>query len=209
MTFGEMHDLVDVILDKSQTAYFEPSEKDTFLNLAQNELVKNRYKLFEVNEKRREDLLPLVRQFAFVGTSVINLDIVPDFFLILSLKGDFLICGEEQEVALRPRKFDEIYRTSEDPFNRVDDDHPAYVMFNNGVNNIIEIRPTTKVVVANGELTYLKRPLAIDGENNPNSVPELPEHTHEEIVNIASRKMMLTVEAPTYQGQGGETLMQE
>jgi len=207
MTFGEMHNLVDTLLDKAQTAYFEPSEKDEFLTLAQNELLKNKYKLFEVNEKRREDLLPLVRQFTFNG-NVLNLDSVDDFFLVLSLRGDFEICGQTQTVALRPRKFDEIYNTSDDPFNRVDDDHPAYVQYHNGVNNIVEVRPTTQALT-NGELTYLKFPAPIDGTGNSGGTPDMPEHTHEEIVNVAVRKILLTIEGPGYQGQGQEVSIME
>ena len=209
MTFQQMHDLVDTMLDKAQTAYFEPAEKDVFLNLAQNELVKAKYKLFEVNEKRREDLLPLVRQHNFVN-NVLNLDAVTDFFLILSVRGDFDICGQQQTVALKPRKFDEIYRTSDDPFNKVDDEHPGYVQyFNSALGfNSLEVRPAT-AVISNGEMMYLKRPAVIDGENTPGNSPDLPEHMHEEIVNVAVRKILLTIESQTYEGQVGEISVME
>jgi len=214
MTFLEMHDLVDVLTDKVQTGYFEPIEKDNFLNLAQMEFVKTRYKAFEVNEKRREDLMPLVVQSTGVGGSIV-LNTVPDFFLVLALTANIDKVDPcsgivtKLDILVEPMKWDSYWAVQNDPFNKPTQDNVVYLQYNDGANDILEIYPTT-LTFNTWQLTYLKIPAAIDGTNNPASLPDLPLHTHEEIVNIAVRKMLLNVEqASLYEGQIGENMIME
>ena len=209
-----MHDLVDVLTDKVQTGYFEPIEKDNFLNLAQMEFVKTRYKAFEVNEKRREDLMPLVVQAGGAGNQIV-LNTVPDFFLVLALTSNIEKvdpCSGNvitTDVLVKPMKWDSFWAVQNDPFNRPTQDNVVYLQWNDGANDMLEMPPNT-LTFNQWQLTYLRTPAAIDGTNNTGVEPDLPLHTHEEIVNIAVRKMLLNVEqASLYEGQIGENMIME
>ena len=89
-TFKDMHDLVDLLMDKHDLPWFTPEEKDTFLNLAQLEFVKETYSLFELNEKKKQDIAPLVRSARINGpVSAFFTDILPEFMFFLNMAGWF------------------------------------------------------------------------------------------------------------------------
>lgn len=89
MTIAETHTYIDIRLDKANAAWFTPAEKDNFIIQAVNEYVKVKHKLFETNEKVREDLLTLVSEpFVVAASSTIDLDAVPDFLFVLRLEAD-------------------------------------------------------------------------------------------------------------------------
>ena len=109
---------------------------------------------------------------------------------------------------VKPMKWDSYWAVIDDPFNKPTQDNLVYLQYNDGANDILEFYPTS-LTYNSWALTYLKLPIDIDGTNNPGLEPELPEHTHEEIVNIAVRKMMLNIESQSYQGHAGETSIME
>jgi hypothetical protein len=204
MTFDEMHELVDVELDKHDLPWFETEEKDLWLNLALNEFVKTRYREFEINEKRREDIRTLIRELTGTTASVV---LPGDFMFALSLKGEFSVidCGQSlvKERSIRPAQHDDINKMKSDPFNTPDNNHPLYVSNQTGYTIESESTPV------GWTLTYLKLPNPIDATNNGGASPDLPEYTHEEIVNIAVRKIMGNIEKETYQLQVNEINNQE
>jgi hypothetical protein len=206
MTFGEAHEQIDILLDKHDAPWYEAREKDVFLNYAQSEFVKNRYAEFELNEKRRQDLRTLIQTENGTG-STISLSLIPTFMFALSLKGTFTVSsgGLSKTVSksISPMQHDDINVATEDPFNSPSNDDPYYLTN----ANTLAINSTT--APSNWELTYLKRPNAVDGENNPNIEFELPVHTHEEIVNIAIRKILKTMADETYNLQINEINEQE
>ncbi len=186
--------------------------KDKFLNLAQAEFVESRYRLFEQNERIRKALIPLVRQTTGVNASEINLSIIPDFMFTLSLAGEFSeICGTETSwKKISPQQLDDEFENDNDPFNKNDDSNPGYIEQNNGSNDVAIIISTNPAI--NYVLKFLKRPVDVFlDENNPsnNVDSEMPQFTHEEIVNIAVRKMMATTEQQlNYQFQQNEIAKQ-
>jgi hypothetical protein len=206
MTFGEAHEQIDILLDKHDAPWYEAREKDVFLNYAQSEFVKNRYAEFELNEKRRQDLRTLIQTENGTGSTVL-LNLIPTFMFALSLKGTFTVSsgGLSKTVSksISPMQHDDINVATEDPFNSPSNDDPYYLTN----ANTLAINSTT--APSNWELTYLKRPNAVDGENNPNIEFELPVHTHEEIVNIAIRKILKTMADETYNLQINEINEQE
>jgi hypothetical protein len=208
MTIIEMHELCDLLLDKADSPWFSSSEKDKFLNLAQAEYVESRYRFFEQNERIRKALIPLVRQSTGAAVSEINLDLIPDLMFTLSLAGEFnLTCGTGTTWnKIYPIQLDDEFGNDKDPFNKIDDTNPGYTEGNNGTNNVATIISDNAPL--NYVLKFLKRPIDVfldenDPLNNVNS--EMPVFTHEEIVNIAVRKMMATTEQQlNYQFQQNE-----
>jgi hypothetical protein len=208
MTIAEMHDLCDLLLDKSGAPWYNPVEKDTFLNLAHMEFTETRYREFEFNEKRREELLSLVRTFSVTNQSTIDLGTVPDFLFVLNISGkweDGCEPSGERLESISPVALDKLAGSQADPFNRNDDSNPGYIQRNNGTTNLIEILSENTPVSL--ELNYLKIPVKVDFNAGIDS--ELPVGTHEEIVNIAVRKMMMVVEDGKYQIQLNEMNNQE
>lgn len=205
MTIQEMHTLCDLLLDKANAPWFNPVEKDVFLNLAQMEFVKTRYSEFEKNEKRREDLTSLVRRQVFTNTKEINLSNITDFLFILSVSGKVNNCGTLSIEEISPVQHDDFVRGQKDPFNKSSLKNVLYVHINNGTSNLIEIQLDD--VLEEVTLVYLKSPVKVSLSGNINC--EISEHTHEEIVNLAVRKMMMTVQDQNYQVQMNEINNQE
>ncbi len=207
MTIAEMHTLIDLLIDKADAPWFNPTEKDKFLNLAQIEFVETRYTQFEAVEKRREELLPLVQKLPFIGVNIIDLSAVPNFLYVLSLQAymtDDCVPGGLRLAPIHPIQLDDFAGSENDPFNKTSDDNVGYTQYNNAGVNTIEVHSTT--IPSSLELFFLKRPVDVNITIPTNS--ELPVSTHEEIVNIAVRKMMMTVQDPSYQVQMNEIQQQ-
>jgi hypothetical protein len=205
MTVAEMHILCDEILDKSNAPWFNAIQKDIYLNLAQEEYVETRYKEFEVNEKRRKELISLIRRSDFNNISVINLSNIPDLYYILSIIAEINDCGNLIKKSVKPIQHDDFGKSQEDPFNRNDNENPGYLEINNGTDNLVEI--LSEDVPNKVSMVWLKIPRKIDLSTNTDC--ELPVITHKEIVDIAVRKMMFVTENPSYQVQINEINNQE
>lgn len=202
-----MHTLIDLLLDKADAPWFNPSEKDRYLNLAQIEFVETRYMQFEAIEKRREELLPLVKNSPYVGVDLINLNTITDFLYVLSIQAymiDSCVSTGLRIEPVHPIQLDDFAGSQGDPFNKTSDNNVGYTQFNNGTNDIIQIHSDT--IPSNINLFYLKRPIDVSITVPTNS--ELPVSTHEELVNIAVRKMMMTIQDPNYQVQMNEIQQQ-
>lgn len=227
MTFTQMHDLFDQLIDKVDAPYFDDGEKDRFLNLAQMEFIKQRYSEFEFDEKRREDLVSLVTEFVVTGTSILTTwvqgvidenatagitmnSIDKDYLFIVDLSGDFNVaCGStttSKRCFMKPLQRDDLNKALKDPFNKPTNESPAYVQIGYTVTTV-PFGGGTATITRNRNISiyadsaptkvvghYIKKPVDIDGENNGSGIPELPEHTHEEIVNLAVRKAFSNIE---------------
>lgn len=214
MTIQEWHDTADILIDKADAPYFNSSEKDKFFNLAQVEFAETRYAQFEFNEKRRKELIPLVRVSTAITGNIINLDSITSFLFVLNLRGVFSDgCGGEKRKRISPISLDTEGEDDSDPFNNHTDDNtnPGYTEYNDGTNNIIDIESKDNPVSIS--MKYLKRPLNVflDEAVPANSIQsEMPVGTHEEIINIAVRKMLFTVQDQlAYQLQTNEIKSQE
>lgn len=204
MTNAEAQEMIDVILDKHETGWFEPEEKDIYLNLALSEFVKDRYKEFEVNEKRREDIRTLIKENTGAGATI---NAPADMMFVISLKGTFVLtdCGTAKNVErfIKPSQHDDINKVQSDPFNKPENKFPLYLTTSTG----FDVRSDTAPL--DYTLTYIKTPVQFDGTNNPNGSIDLPDYTHEEIVNLAVRKILFILEKQTYNLQVNEIQNQE
>lgn len=251
MTFGELHTLVDLLMDKSDLPWFTDVEKDKFLNLAQMEFVKERYNRFEVDEKAKQDLATLVRSIRINEEGkVFMVSTLPDFMFFVNMVAYFddsalqrstkdytsdhdenisntsidvddihklrpdrksLISSASETIladtirrSVKPVQLDDLNQAFGDPFNEPTDECPLYVVRSDPKGHqYVEIYSTTDPKMI--DVDFLKQPIEIDGTNNPSNSPELIEYAHEEIANIAVRKMLENVESPRYQTQIHET----
>lgn len=204
MTFAEAHETLDVIIDKHDLAWFEPEEKDIFLNFAQQEFINQRYSEFEVNEKRRQDLRTLITTVTGSGFSV---PVPANLLFVLSLRGEFTVdkCGNitQRESHIMPMQHDDINKVIHDPFNKPSNTEPLYITEANQFLIKSDSAPTS------WELVFIKTPIVVNGTSNPSGVFETPEYTHNEIVNIAIRKMLGSIENENYALQVNEIKNQE
>lgn len=204
MTNAAAHEMIDVLLDKHETGWFEPEEKDIYLNLALSEFVKDRYKEFEVNEKRREDIRTIIETVIGAGATI---NAPADMMFVISVKGTFVVtdCGTAKNVEryIKPTQHDDINKIESDPFNKPANQYPLYVTTSTG----FDVRSDTPPL--DYTLTYIKVPVQFDGTNNPNGVIDLPPYTHEEIVNLAVRKILFILGEQTYNLQVNEIQNQE
>jgi hypothetical protein len=215
MTFLEMHTLFDVLMDKSGRPWFNASEKDLFFNLAQNEWVKTRYKEFEVNEKRREELSPLVRSITFGAVTDINVSTVTDFMFVLAMEITYTytnVCAgtsQPRTTYAKPMQLDDFYKVKDNAILKPSQRYPVYIEYATSPSaRILQIHGTTPTAV---RMFYLKTPAAINGTSagTQNNSPDLPVWAHEEIVNVAVRKALENVESPRYQTQMMEIQKEE
>jgi hypothetical protein len=200
-----MHEQFDLLMDKHEQPYFETEEKDKYLNIALLEYVKTRYKHFEVIEKRREDLRPLISHVSGTGISI-SFATITDMLFVISLRATYDVteCGitSSKESVVKPVQHDDYYKIVNDPFNKPTNTSPAYLDY----SNYIQIYPSG---VTGWTLVYLKYPTTIDGKNNPTVSSDMPPYTHHEIVELAVRKAMVGTENPSYQAQVNEINVME
>lgn len=212
MTLQEWHDTADLLIDKADAPYFNSTEKDRFFNLSQVEFTETRYGQFEFNEKRRKELIPLVRVSTAITNKTINLDAITDFLFVLNLRGIFSDgCGGTKGEKISPIRLDTEGEDDNDPFNKHDNDNPGYTEYNDGTNNIVEIQSETDPVSISMKYLKLPRNVFLDEAVPANTIEsEMPDGTHEEIINIAVRKMLFTVQDQlAYQLQTNEINQQE
>lgn len=208
MTIVEMHELCDLLLDKADSPWFNSIEKDKFLNLAHAEFFESRYRQFEFDERTRKELLPLVKTYTQSNSATIDLSSIPSYVFTLNLIGTFKSkCGTgTTKRPIVPVQLDDEAYNEIDPFTKSDNEFPTYTEENNGTSNLALIKSSS--VPLSYVLKYLKSPRFVKNDtanpiNNVNS--EMPLFTHEEIVNIAVRKMMANTEQQlNYQMQQNE-----
>ena len=97
--------------------------------------------------------------------------------------------------SIKPVQLDDYKSSLNDPFNKPSDRNPMYVLRSdqNG-HPYIEILSDT--APTNIYVDYLKIPASINTTSTPSGTMELPSFVHEEIANIAVRKMLENIENP-------------
>lgn len=203
MTIIEMHKLADLLIDKANAPWFTSEEKDMFINLAMKQVVDVNYREFEKDEEARAKLNTIVRTTNLGAVAQVNLTAITDFRYTLALKGTTPdSCGNLVSRKISPVQWDDEAGNQNDPFNKNSDTNLGYVQENIvGTGNVLRIlSDTTPTDVT---LVYLKTPVDVDASANINC--ELPDSVHEEVVNLAVRKMLGTVESQfQYQIQANE-----
>ena len=105
-----------------------------------------------------------------------------------------------------PAKFvqqDDIHALLYDPFNTTTDKYPKYTI----QENFIDIYSDNTFIPIFVELTYIRHPKRMDSIQGVGC--ELPEHTHQELIEMAIQSILEATENPRYQTQSREVLESE
>lgn len=98
---------------------------------------------------------------------------------------------------------DDIPTIMDDPFNRTSFHSISYSI----KENFIDLYSDNTFVIPKAFIVYIRRPNAISITNNVGC--ELPEHTHQEIVEMAVKSILEGIESQRYQSQSMENLESE
>ena len=98
---------------------------------------------------------------------------------------------------------DDLFAILDDPFNTTKSSSPLYTM----QENFVDLYTTDKFLPNAAYIKYVRRPALMDYGRGLGS--ELPEHTHDEIVEMAVKSILEGIESPRYQSQSGEVLESE
>lgn len=220
MTVAQMHILFKVELDKVDTLSYpdiSPNELDLILNDTQDLFVTQRYREFELIQKRTDDLRTLVltttlTPVSVTGTTLYSVTLPSDywFYLRSSSVGTGIVCGVSQSIPLKNvlTTHDRVDVLLDDPFNSPDTSQ-ALIYFE---GNTMLIN-TGGNVLTSVNLTYLRKPLRMSlgatGINSPvgaTNICELPDNTHREIVAMAVRRTLEIVESVRYSNNRQEPI---
>lgn len=98
---------------------------------------------------------------------------------------------------------DDLYKVLGDPFNSTKSSAPLYTI----QENFVDLYSNLKFVPVDLVIKYLRFPHDMNIARGIGS--ELPQHTHDEIVEMAVKSILEALEQPRYQTQTGEVLESE
>ena len=98
---------------------------------------------------------------------------------------------------------DDLYALLDDPFNSTKSSSPLYTI----QENFVDLYTTSEFLPQDIYIKYLRRPALMSYSRGIGS--ELPEHTHDEVVEMAVKSILEAIESPRYQSQSGEVLESE
>ena len=100
-------------------------------------------------------------------------------------------------------QLDDIYTLLQDPFNTTKSTEPKYTLD----ENFVRIYTTNEFIISNARITYIRRPQRMNRIIGVGC--ELPEHTHQEIVEMAIKSILEGIQDPRYQSQSMENMESE
>jgi|TARA_R100000093_G_C1940665_1_gene72014 hypothetical protein len=202
MTISEMYQTVLDLLNKEKTGTVYPEEFEIFINLSQQEYVKNKYTQVEQTEKRIDDLRMLKSITTGILPSSGNTFTIPsDYMFMLAVA--FRIKYKENDchadgtwsdyMKAKPMRSDRKYAMMNDPWSKPTDDRLYYDV----VGNKIRVITNTPSVAKRANFEYLRTPVKMEIVNNTVDC-ELSNETHQEIVDICTRKILEMQESGRY-----------
>lgn len=209
-----MHTSFKQGLDKFDSKNYpnlEPEEIDLLLNQSQDAFVKQRYgynntkkQSFEQTQKRTEDLKTLVKSASIVpaANSANNINsnsvfatLPEDHWLTVQeltniTYSDCNNASVTKDVYTEVLQHDDYSKVINNPFSKPLDDKVLRLVTSDGV----ELLHSSSSSVNSYKIRYIKKPVNVDLTNSINS--ELPEITHQEVVNLAISIALENIESP-------------
>jgi hypothetical protein len=102
-------------------------------------------------------------------------------------------------------QLDDIYTLLDDPFNSTSYKKPIYTM----VDDKIDIYTDDKFVVSTVKTTYIQTPNTVDSVSTTTVDCDLPDHTHQEIVDMTVNSLLEAISDPRYRTNLGEVQRSE
>lgn len=164
------------IIDSETTAYFSDAELNEFMEMATDEFLQQYYTAFETTQDSRDKLEKLVtyeEEDISDGSpfNIGNLSYTYGRLLSVYVK-------DSPKVNVKVIQISDMSSYLNDPFNKADSSNPI-IYFSGGNLVSIGFSTTTKIVI-----TYLKYTTAFT---------DLSSITHEEVCQIAARKVLATL----------------
>tara|TARA_R110002051_G_scaffold316701_3_gene396681 strand:+ start:4490 stop:5650 length:1161 start_codon:yes stop_codon:yes gene_type:complete len=100
---------------------------------------------------------------------------------------------------------DDIFKILSDPFNKTKVSSPIYTI----KDDHVEVYTDDTFIVDAIKMTYLKKPVVIDIINSPSVNCDLPDYTHQEIVDMTVNSILEAISDPRYQSTSIEMLKSE
>ncbi len=212
-------------IDSLSTEDFNRVEIDWLLNEAALVFLKRRtstsnkkLKGFEADQKRIDDLSSLVIKYPLQpgiiptlnnGVYELNLsDLTYSYFQLIALSADVLISpGCTKKLQLKLIQHDDYIQALKDPFNSPSQEFIPYNFgrSSNGISSSLYIYPGVySINIIYPEYIKLPRKVSfgnyvyIDGNTYPPTTFDFPEHTHNEIIDIACEIAAMNIENPEY-----------
>jgi len=207
MTYQDIIDNANIINDEFRTPFNDNDRSAVLLYMSIVEFISQAYKQGEKNERRRQDLIDLVKPIAPAGgTKIINLSNIDNFMYTFELTGTFTDSCDSTKTftrPIKPLKLDKHQRAMIDTFEKPDDLHPRYIEYNDTFNTLEVLSDTTPVSY---KMFYIKQP------KQPNPVTlsiDSPEFGSKrtvciEVSQILSRKFLMETDDPRYTEEQNE-----
>jgi len=207
MTNSQAFSHIDDLLDKYGTAYFIDDEKKRFIDLAVMEYTKGLINTLESDAQAMEKIAPLIvkSQSLVQSSGSITLPVdtaadagppaVPELFSVYHILRVYTVTNNYN---VNIMSYNEYSSAKNDPFHKADTQNPIGLLRGDSID-----------IIGNTEniyIEYIKNPLLYNEStaSNTDTVGGYDLNSSEEIVNIAVRKMMLSLEDPRYQAQNNE-----
>jgi len=194
MTVETARDRVRLIIDREDAAYLSNTDIDGFVEMAVDEFAQQYYLSFETSQDSRDKLQNLVRSEMVAGTTSPQIDLESaggEFWDVPETELDYVYSKilaihtrKNPYISVKIIQLSDITAYSNDPFNKYNEEYPiAYMqmghIFFQGWKGMKEVI-----------VKYLKYTTNIE---------DLSAHTHEEVCQIAARKVLGTLGDPRYQ----------
>ena len=176
MNATEAQNRIRNIIDSETTAYFSNAELDEFMEMATDEFLQQYYMAFETTQDSRDKLEKLVtyEEKDISDASPFNVgNLSYTYGRLLSV-----YVKDSPKVNVKVIQISDISSYLNDPFNKADSSNPV-IYFSGGNLVSIGFSSTTKIVI-----TYLKY---------TTTFTDLSMITHEEVCQIAARKVLATL----------------
>jgi len=108
-----------------------------------------------------------------------------------------------KRVPIKYVQHDDILALLLDPFNTTTHKYPKYTI----QENFVDIYSDNSFIPIFVEITYIRHPKRLNHSQGVGC--ELPEHTHQEIVELGVKSILETIESPRYNSQSREVLESE
>lgn len=192
MTYTEAYTHIDNLLDKAGTAYFTDTEKNNFLDLAVMEYTKGLINTLESDAQSMEKIAPLVANSNNQINNSGSVTLPTNFYHLLSAN------TATSKSLIDVMGINQYNADKHDPFHSATATNPIGLL----KGSSLEVLGSAE----NVDFVYVKNPSLNDEDSlsAESSVGGYNLNSSEEIVNIAVRKMMLSLEDPRYQLQNNE-----
>ncbi len=214
MTFQELHDLIFVLADKEGSDWFPVSQTDAVANIAQDRYVDDCYAQFEMNERIRQEMSPIVNKAApFNATSTINISSITNLRYVLSVssiinKANVFGQLTAFENPVQPRSLDKFEKNLFNSFTKPLEDYPVYEeYFDTGVNEHILKIYSNGVTPTSTTVFFMRNPTPIDAENNPSNSMDFSDNVCRKIAFMAVEILKGIIE--DYQGANEERVAEK